>query len=294
MDRFIQMTVFKAVADSEGFASAARQLGMSPPAVTRAIAALENQLKVKLLNRTTRHVRLTEAGERYLNDVNQILADVKSADESVVGVNAEPSGELVVTAPVMFGQIHVMPIITEYLESYSDTKINALFYDHLGNLLEEGIDVAIRIGELPDSSMRALKVGEVVQMVVASPGYLDKHGIPNEPDELKRHNIVATNTAGYHVNWPFNADQSVRLQPRLKASSNSAAIAAAKQGFGITRVLSYQVADSLKQHELVPLLERFTSQSMPVNIVHREGRFETTKIRSFIDLAAVRLREILA
>ncbi len=294
MDRFTQMTVFKAVADAQGFAAAAKQLGMSPPAVTRSIASLENTLNVRLLNRSTRHVSLTEAGERYLSDVRRILDDVKAADDSAAGVNTAPAGELVVTAPVLFGQQYVMPVILEYLDTYSDTSINALFFDHIGNLLEDGIDVAIRIGQLPDSSLRALKVSEVKQQILASPDYINSNGAPSNPAELKQHAIIATDTTGDHVNWSFDSGTSVRLKPRLKVTTNQAAISAAESGLGFTRLLSYQVADAVNRGTLIPVLEQFSPAAYPINIVHREGRFATSKIRSFIDLAAIRLREQLA
>jgi len=159
MDRFHLMSVFVAVAETEGFAAGARRLNMSPPAVTRAVAALEEQLGVKLFNRTTRFVRTTEAGQRYLTDARRILADIDAADEAAAGINAEPRGHLTITAPVMFGRMHVMPGIIKYLERYPGTEVSAVFLDRVVNLLEEGIDVGIRIGELPDSSMQALRVG---------------------------------------------------------------------------------------------------------------------------------------
>ena len=169
MDRFHTMSVYVAVAEEQGFASAARRLGMSPPAVTRAIATLEQRLGVRLLQRTTRHVRTTEAGQRYLEDARRVLAEVDAVDEAVSGINAEPRGHLAITAPVMFGRMFIIPGIVEYLEHFPDTEISALFLDRDVNLLEEGVDVAVRIGELADSSMRALRVGSVRQVVCASP-----------------------------------------------------------------------------------------------------------------------------
>ncbi|MES1988975.1 MAG: LysR family transcriptional regulator, partial [Pseudomonadota bacterium] len=172
MDRLNSMAIFIAVAEEEGFAGAARLLNISPPAVTRAVAALEDHLGVKLFNRTTRFVRLTEAGQRYFEDARRIIAAADEADEAATGINAEPKGHLVVTAPVLFGRLYVMPGISDYLQRYKDTEVTALFLDRIVNLLEEGVDVGIRIGELPDSSYKALRAGQVRRVLCASPAYL--------------------------------------------------------------------------------------------------------------------------
>ena len=185
MDRFHLMNVFVAVAEEQGFAGGARRLGMSPPAVTRAIATLEDRLGVKLLNRTTRFVRATDAGMRYLESSRRILAEADEADEAVAGVHAAPRGHLAVTAPVLFGNLYVMPGIVDFLNRYPDASVSALFLDRVVNLLEEGLDVGVRIGDLPDSTMRAIPVGFVRRVVCASPRYLKKHGEPREPSELK-------------------------------------------------------------------------------------------------------------
>ena len=184
MDQLNLMIVFVAIAEEESFAAGARRLQISPPAATRAIAALEDTLKVKLLHRTTRHVRVTDAGLRYLADARRIIGEVEEANEAVAGVNAEPRGHLAVTAPVLFGKIYVLPCVIEYLQRYKDMEVSAMFLDRAVNLLEEGMDVGIRIGELPDSSMKETRVGSVRQVVCASPLYLEQHGTPSHPDEL--------------------------------------------------------------------------------------------------------------
>ena len=184
MDRFQLMNVFVAVAEESGFAAGARRLRMSPPAVTRAVAALEQRLKVKLLNRTTRYVRTTEVGQRYLDDARRILAEADEADEAAAGVNAAPRGHLAVTAPVLFGRMFVMPLIVEYLNRYPDTAVSAVLLDRVVNLLEEGLDVGIRIGELPDSNLQATVVGSVRLVVCASKEYLRRHGVPRRPEEV--------------------------------------------------------------------------------------------------------------
>ncbi len=186
MDRLHLMNIYVAVAEEEGFAAAARRLQMSPPAVTRAVAALEERLGVKLLNRTTRYVRATEAGLRYLEDARRILSQVEEADEAAAGINAEPRGHLAVTAPVQFGRMFITAGIVDYLQRYPDTEVSAMFLDRVVNLLEEGLDVGIRIGELPDSSMRAIRVGSVRLIVCASPDYLKRSGLPKKPDDLQK------------------------------------------------------------------------------------------------------------
>jgi DNA-binding transcriptional LysR family regulator len=293
MDRFHLMSVFVAVAEAEGFAAGARRLSMSPPAVTRAIATLEEQLGVKLFNRTTRYVRTTEAGQRYLTDARRILADLDAADEAAAGINAEPRGHLTITAPVMFGRMHVMPGIINYLERYPGTEVSAVFLDRVVNLLEEGIDVGIRIGELPDSTMQALPVGAVRIVTCASPEYLSEHGSPRHPGELEEHSIIASSAGNNAVDWRFHQPRdswTQRLKPRLSVTSNDAAIEAAIQGLGITRLLSYQVAPFISAGKLKVILEDYEPPPRPVNIVHREGRFSSARVRAFIDLLAERLR----
>ncbi len=289
MDRLHLMTVYIAVAEEQSFAAAARRLAISAPAVTRAVAALEESLGVKLLNRTTRYVRATEAGLRYLDDTRRILAQVQAADAAAAGINSEPRGHLAITAPVMFGRLFVMPGIVDYLQRFPNTQVDALFLDRVVNLLEEGLDVGIRIGELADSSMRALPVGKVRHIVCASPSYLKQYGIPQSPQDLTAHTIISSSAAQSQTDWRFN-NTSVHIEPRLTVTSNDAAIAAVKAGLGVTRLLSYQVAEDLAAGELKILLERYEPNPIPVSIVHRQGRFASAKVRAFIDLMAQRLR----
>jgi DNA-binding transcriptional LysR family regulator len=287
------LSAFVSVAEEQSFSAAARRLNLSAPVVTRAVAELEKRLKVKLLNRTTRYVRATEAGLRYLEDARRILDEVEIVDEAAAGINADPKGNLVVTAPVLFGRMHVMPGIVDYLNLNPETQITALFLDRIVNMLEEGIDVGVRIGELPDSSMRALNVGAVRLVCVASPSYLIKCGEPESPRCLSEHSTIASSTANNFIGWQFKASkktQAFRISPRLVVSTNDAAIEAARKGFGITRVLSYQVAPYLVTGELKLILNDFEPLEYPVHILHREGRYSSTKIRAFIDLLAERLR----
>ena len=294
MDRLHLMSVFVAVAEEQGFAAAARRLQMSPPAVTRAITALEEHLNVKLLNRTTRYVRATEAGQRYLEDARRILADADAADEAAAGINAEPRGHLAVTAPALFGRMFVMPGIVNYLEQYPETEVAAQFMDRNVNLLEEGIDVGIRIGKLPDSSMRALRVGSVRLVLCASPLYLKQHKLPQQPDELLEHTTITSSAGNNAIGWRFNTkdkgEKTLRIKPRLTVTTNDAAIEAAVRGFGITRLMSYQVAPQLASGDLKIILSDYEPTPRPIHIVHREGRYTSTRVRAFIDLMAEQLR----
>ena len=293
MDRFHLMNVFVAVAEEQGFSAAARRLQLSPPAVTRAVAALEEQLGVKLLNRTTRYVRATEAGQRYLEDARRILSDVDTANETAAGINSEPRGHLSITAPVLFGRMFVMPGIVEYLNTYPDTEISAVLLDRIVNMLEEGLDVGIRIGELPDSSLRALRVGSIRVVLCASPGYLQRQALPQKPQDLSGHSMIASSAGDQAINWRFESPKGnhvLRLQPRLTVTTNDAAIEAAVQNFGITRLFSYQVAAQVESGELEIILPEYEPAPSPIYIVHREGRYASARIRAFVDLMAKRLR----
>lgn len=287
------MTVFVAVADEQGFAAAARRLQLSAPAVTRAIAALEQQLGIKLLNRTTRHVRVTEAGQSFLEDTRRILSDLDAANESAAGINSAPRGQLRITAPVLFGRMFVMPGIVEYLERYPGTEIDAVFLDRIVNMLEEGIDVGVRIGELPDSSLRALRTGSVRVVLCASPEYLRRQARPQKPVDLSNHSIIASSAGNRAINWRFElpgGNQNLRLQPRLTVTSNDAAIEAATRGFGISRLLSYQISAQVESGELEIIMADYEPPPLPIHIVHREGRYASARIRAFVDLMAKRLR----
>ena len=293
MDRLHLMSVYVAVVEAEGFSGGARKLHMSPPAVTRAVAALEARLGVKLLNRTTRYVRMTEAGHKYYEDAKRIIALADEADDAVLGIHAEPRGQLTITASVLFGRLYVMPGIIEYSRRYPAVEVNALFVDRVVNMLEEGVDVAIRIADLPDSSYRALRVGSVRRVLCASPDYLNRHGIPQTPEDLLQHRIILARGLNPNNEIRFVHDgltKAVKLQPVLSVSDNDSAASAAIAGLGITRLLSYQIAEALQAGKLKIVLGEFESPPVPVHILHREGRHSSAKIRSFVDLMAERLR----
>lgn len=291
------MSVYIAVVEAEGFAGGARKLHMSPPAVTRTIAALEERLGVKLLNRTTRYVRMTEAGQKYYEDAKRVVALADEADDAAQGIHAEPRGSLTVTASVLFGRLFVMPGIVEYLRRYPGTEVNALFVDRVVNMLEEGVDVAIRIAELPDSSYRALRVGSVRRVLCASPEYLAECGIPQTPEDLLKHRLVLARGLNPNDEMRFLRDgqtQTVRVQPLLSVSDNDSAAGAVMAGLGIARLLNYQIAEPLRTGALQIVLGEFESPPVPVHILHREGRHSSAKIRAFVDSMAERLRADLS
>jgi len=293
MDRFHAMQVFVAVAEEQGFAAAARRLQLSPPAVTRAIAALEKQLGISLFVRSTRHVRTTDAGLRYLVDIRKILAQAQAADDAAAGIYSKPSGRLTVTASQLFGKLFMMPSIIKYLQHYTDTQVEALFIDRKVNLLEEGVDVAVRIGQLADSGEHAQKVGSVRTVICASPAYLKQHAKVMTPNDLLAHNLISSGGTNQASDWRFAAngkDKNLSIQARLIVTSNDAILDAAKQGFGIARLLSYQVVEALANNELVLLLEEYEIAPLPIHVIHREGINASAKVRAFVDLIAQDLR----
>jgi DNA-binding transcriptional LysR family regulator len=293
VDKLHLIEVFVAVVDTNGFAGAARKLNISPPAVTRSINELENYLGVRLLTRTTRIVRVTEVGARYVEDCRRILAELAEADEMATGMHSSPQGRLALTAPVLFGRIFVAPIVIEYLQRYPEVNVSCWFMDRIVNIIDEGMDLAVRIGELPDSSMQAIRVGQVRRVICAAPDYLKQHGIPANPNDLMQHTVISASAVTPLPEWRLEKDGApvmVKLQPRMITTSNDSAIAAAISGFGITRLLSYQVADHLRDGRLQTVLDEFEPAMLPVHVVHREGRHASRKARAFLDLAIERLR----
>lgn len=292
MDRFQAMRVFAKVAETGSFAQAAKALRSSPPAVTRAVAALEDVIGTRLFVRTTRTVTLTEAGTRYLDDCRRILAEVQEAEAAAAGSFATPTGTLTVSAPALFGRIYVLPIIMDYLDCYPGVTARAFLIDRVTNLLEEGIDVAVRLGPLPVSNLMATRVGTVRRVVCGSPDYFRRHGTPRVPADLSAHRIVGATSTWSLSEWHFGQGQktSVRITPRLLCSTNDAAIEAAVQGWGLTRVMSYQVAPLIAEGKLIAVLTDDEEEPLPIHVVHPEGRKVTAKVRAFVELAAQRLR----
>lgn len=292
MARLQAMRVFVKVAEANGFAEAARQLNMSPPAVTRAVASLEDRIGARLFTRTTRSVRLTEAGARYFEDCRRILSDIVEAEAAAGGSYSKPTGTLTVTASVLFGQDFVTPILTEYLDQNPEVNIQALFVDRITNMVDEGIDVGIRIGDLPDSSFTAIRVGAVRRVVCGAPAYLERHGVPKTPSELESHQIIVSTSSWAALDWRFGGakNNTVRINPRLSLSTYASVIKATTQGWGLSRPLSYQIGQSLIDGELQTILSEFEEDPLPVHVVHPEGRRASAKVRAFVDLAVDRLR----
>jgi DNA-binding transcriptional LysR family regulator len=297
MDRFDSMRAFVAVADAASFAAAARQLGQSPPAVTRAVAALEERIGARLLHRTTRHVRLTDAGARYLIDAKRILAEVEEAEGSAAGAHAAPRGQLGLTAPVMFGRMYVAPIVLEFLARHPAVTARMLLADRLVDMMEEGLEVAVRIAHLEDSSMTAVRVGEVRRVVCASPSFLAKAGRPRTPADIARASLVTFATGPVPAPWVFAKDGAVERfvpQARFSANSNDVTIGAAEAGAGFVRALSYQVAPQVRAGTLEIVLPDYEEPPLPVHVVHVAGRRASARLRAFVDFAVERLRKALA
>ena len=287
MDRIDAMQAFVAVADLQGFAPAARKLGLSPSGVTRLIAALEQRLGARLLQRTTRSVTLTDIGTRYLERARRILADVDEAEGSAQDERTRPSGRLVVSAPVGFGRLHVSPVMSAYLKRYPEVSAELRLADRMVNLVEDGIDLAVRIGHLADSSLVARHVGEMRRIVVASSGYLQQRGEPNTPEAIASHETIQFGAMTASPDWRFVEDgREIRVActPRFTTNSADAAIQYAEQGGGLTRVLAYQAADAIKGGRLRVVLAQFEQPPLPIHIVYPTSRLLSAKVRAFIDL----------
>ncbi|MGH1588499.1 LysR family transcriptional regulator [Methylobacterium phyllosphaerae] len=290
MDRWQAMRVFARVAETASFAETARLLHMSPPAVTRAVAALEEAIGARLLIRTTRSVKLTEAGGRYHADCRRILADIAEAESAAAGSNATPSGTLAVTASVLFGKMHVLPIVTDYLDIHPTMSARILFVDRPVNIVEEGIDVAIRIGHLTDSGVTAARVGSVRHVICGAPAYFARHGVPTTPADLKRHRIAISTGAWASPEWRFGGGERVVVHPALEGNTNEVSIGAARSGWGLERVLHYQIGPDVEDGRLQIVLSEYEEAPIPVHVLYPEGRHAPAKVRTFVDLAVSRLR----
>jgi DNA-binding transcriptional LysR family regulator len=291
MDRLDAMRIFVAVAKLGSFAQAARQLRLSPSVATRSIAQLEDQLGLMLLTRTTRSLRLTDRGEIFLESCQQILDDIDNAQRRVRGESAEPRGELRLAAPIVFGRLHVLPIVNRMLNEHPDLSIRLSLSDRNVNLVDDGIDIAIRIGNLVDSSLIAVKLGEVSRVVIASPAYLKAHGIPKSPAKLPDLDIITFESLDATNEWRFKQNETVRVAPRLTVNSADAAIAAAEAGIGIARTLSYQVKESVQEGRLIALLEKFSPSPSPVSAIYLARRLASANISTFVKMARDHFRD---
>ncbi len=299
MDRLEAMRIFVAVADARGFAPAARQLGLSAPAVSRAIVALEEHVGAQLLRRTTRSVSLTDVGERYHADCKRILGDIEEADQTASGAHSAPQGQLSLTAPQMFGRMHVTPVVLDFLSRHPQVSMRTFFADHIVHLFEEGFDVAVRIAHLPDSGLTAVGVGHVRRMMLASPEYLHARGVPKTVGELERHDAIGFAVGGgaiapwalYPPGTKAKPDRVI-AQPRMQLASNSGemGIAAALAGRGIARALSYQVAAHVQAGRLQVVMADHEPAPIPVQVVYVDGRKAAAKVKAFVEFAVENLR----
>jgi len=293
MDKLDSMAVLLAVVEAGSLSAAARQLAMPLATVSRKVAALEAYLKTRLLHRTTRHLALTEAGSAYVAACRRILDEIGEAERTATGEYATPKGELTVTAPMMFGRLHIVPVVAEFLAQYPEIEINLVLTDRVMHLMDEHIDVAVRIGELPDSGLMATGVGKVRRVVCASPAYLARHGAPLAPAGLAAHDCISFEVMESRRAWVFGAARSAQAVPvhsRLAVNTVDAAIAAATLGVGLVRVMSYQVMDALRNDTLRIVLEPFETRPLPVSLVHKGQAPLPLKLRAFLDFVTPRLR----
>ena len=297
MDKLESVQVFVAVAREGGFSAASRALGLPLATVSRKVADLEESLGVRLFERSTRQVVLTDAAQPYFDACRRLLDDLRDADEMVSGEHLAPKGELTITAPVGFGRKHLQPVALEFLRDYPQIDLRLLLVDRVVNLVEEHVDVALRIGALPDSSLVARPLGHIKMMVVvASPGYLQGAGEPAHPSELPRHPCILWASLGARRAWQFRVEGLESMFPigvRLTTTLPESAVEAAQTGLGITQVTSYQAADAARAGTLVSVLRAFESAPTPVSLVHPSNRRVPLKLRSFLDYAAPRLSQRL-
>jgi DNA-binding transcriptional LysR family regulator len=295
VDRLRAMRVFVAVASAGSLSAAARKLGQPLTTISRQLAQLEDELGTSLVARTTRRLTVTDAGRLYLETCRHVLDELTEVEERLGGRDDRIKGDLVITAPVVFGRLHVLPVLAGFLARYPEVDARLHLVDRVIDLTEEGIDVAVRIGVLPDSALLATKVGDLTTLTCASPGYLRERGRPREPGDLVTHDCISFVTlVGEKRSWSFNSRthgrRLVRIHARLAVTTAEAAIDAAIAGLGITRVLSYQAAQSLKRKALVTVLDGFDDTKSPIQVVRREVRRPSAQARLFADYAARELR----
>jgi DNA-binding transcriptional LysR family regulator len=297
MDRLAAMSILLAVVEAGSLSAAARRLGTPLATVSRKISELETHLGTRLLNRSSRRITLTDAGRSYVEACKRILEDVEEAERSASGEYSAPKGDLTITAPIVFGRVHVLPVVVEFLAAYRKIDVRIMLADRVANLLEEDIDLAVRIGALPDSSLVARRIGSIRRVVCGSPAYFAERGVPRIPGDLGGHDCITFEGLMSPRAWSFTAgksDVSVPVHSRLIVNTAEAAIDAAIAGLGVTRVLSYQIAHDTRVGTLVVMLEEFEPAPWPVSLVYAgQGRLPQ-KVRAFLDFATPRLKASLA
>lgn len=294
MSTLLAMSTFVRIVEKGSLSAAAVSLDTSLPTVVRRLAGLERHLGVRLLNRTTRRIHLTDEGTQYLERCRAVLSAVQEAEEILASGRAEPRGKLGVTASVLFGRRYVAPIVGEFIQRYPHVSADLLFVDRVVNLIEEGVDVAVRIGHLRDSSLVSIHVGEVRRIVCASPQYLRRYGTPRKPEDIRTHRCVRHTGLAPRNEWHFRSgrrDVIIPINSALACNDIDSAINACLNGLGLGMFLSYQVAASRKSNRLRYVLEEFEGDRQPVNVLYPHSKLASTKVRAFVDYAAKRLRE---
>jgi DNA-binding transcriptional LysR family regulator len=293
MDRLEAMSIALAVAETGTLSAAARRQKTPLATVSRKMSELEAHLHTKLFNRTSRALVLTDAGRTFVAAAKRILADVAEAERAASGEYTTPRGDLTVSAPVALGRVHLLPILAEFLKAFPQVDVGLSLQDRAVNLLEEQVDVALRIGALADSSLIAVRVGDICRVVCASPAYLKSRGTPRSPDDLARHDCISYPPLQSPGTWTFRRDRTeyaVPVRSRLIVSNLETACDAARTGIGITVAFSYQVAELVRSGELTPLLHAFVPPSQPVSFVYSPNRFMPVKLRAFLDFVLPRLK----
>jgi DNA-binding transcriptional LysR family regulator len=300
MDRIDAMKTLLAAVDGGSLSAASRKLGMPLATVSRKVAELETHLRAQILIRTSRRLMLTEVGETYVQACRRILDDIDDAERTAGNEYRIPRGPLTLAASVMFGQVHVEPVVLDFLKAYPEITVRLILSDTVANILDDHIDAAIRVGQLPDSSMLAQRLGETGWITCASPAYLDRHGIPQTPHDLAGHDCILfeghSSTLWSSEIWRFGGAKkplAVPILPRLRVNTASAALSAAVAGTGIVRVLRYQAVRALAAGELQIILAGFEPAPIPVHLIHASGPILPLKLRAFLDFAAPRLRASL-
>jgi DNA-binding transcriptional LysR family regulator len=297
MDRLEAMSALLAAVEAGSLSGASRKLGMPLATVSRKVSELETHLRTRLVTRTSRRLILTDAGRSYVAACKRILDDVREAERAAAGEYSAPKGELIIAAPIVFGRLHVLPVVLEFLKTYPEIDVRLTLADRVVNLQEDHVDLAVRIGELPDSSLVAMRVGSIGRVVCGSPAYFAERGTPKRPNELSKHDCITFNGLTSPEAWIFPSGKgniSVAVHSRLIVNTAEAAIDAAITGLGITRVLSYQVADAMRTGALLLALREFEPPPVPVSLVHAGRGRLALKLRAILDFAAPRLKARLS
>lgn len=294
MDKLRGIQTFIEIAERGSLTAAADALDTSLPTVVRRLAELEGALGVRLFNRTTRRIHLTDEGHRYLAICKTALGQLEDAEEALFDAGARPTGKLVITAPVLFGRLHVAPLVMQFMRDYPEMSAELLLLDRNIDLIEEGIDIAVRIGPLADSSLHAVPAGTLQRVVCASPEYLKRHGTPRHPSDLTAHAGIRFTGRGVLSEWQFRDNGralSVRFNPRFTTNSVETAVDACRSGAALGSFLSYQVQAPVRAGELRPILRKFETEAIPINMLYPHSKLMSARVRAFIDYAAPRLRE---